>query len=194
MSDDCIGCMPPDTDGYTVDPVFTEGQNSGEPYAELVTHSRDDIQPPALSLEEHGIPIVVLLVALCVAIKAFRNGFDKEKEEPVPGIINLVEDLNHMAFQMLKVSFPIMCANIETKGRWKKWIYRGDVAYYTLVGKRIKEERERQKMTQEELANSVRTSRGTIACIENGNQKMYVHQMVAICNQLNIHPITLLSV
>lgn len=214
MSDDCIGCLPPDTDGFTIDPVFHEGQNSGVPaktseigggdgggggieaYQMVYSDQDNDWPRTSGSLDETWPYAFIVLVFLMVLIKLMQLPFkNKEPEpEPAPGIIELVEDLNNMAYQMMKTSFPLMRANIETKRRWKDWIYRGDVPYYTMVGQRIKREREKQGITQEELAKTMRTSRGVIAGIENGKQRMYAHQMIAVCNELSIHPITLLSI
>jgi len=64
-------------------------------------------------------------------------------------------------------------------------------AFYTEVGRRIHRAR-RGRMTQEQLANSVRLTRTSITNIERGRQKLLLHTLADIAEALRVEPASLL--
>lgn len=64
---------------------------------------------------------------------------------------------------------------------------------YRLVGQKIRGERKRRKLTQEELATLVQLKRTSITNIEKGKQKLLLHTLIQIAAALNLAPHTLLS-
>lgn len=65
---------------------------------------------------------------------------------------------------------------------------------YRLVGERIRGERNRRNLTQEELATRVRLKRTSITNIEKGRQKLLLHTFVEIAAALSISPRDLIAV
>ena len=63
---------------------------------------------------------------------------------------------------------------------------------YALIGKEIKKHRETKKWTQVKLANQVGLTRTSITNIEKGNQKILVHTLWDLAEQLGVHPTTLI--
>ncbi len=68
------------------------------------------------------------------------------------------------------------------------------VAVYRLIGERIRDERRKQGLTQEELAHRVGLNRASITNVEQGRQKLLVHTLIDIANSLNISPRRFLGV
>ncbi|MHA3771631.1 helix-turn-helix domain-containing protein [Verrucomicrobiota bacterium sgz303538] len=64
---------------------------------------------------------------------------------------------------------------------------------YRVVGARIRGERIKQKLTQEELASLVKLKRTSITNIEKGRQKLLLHTLVEIAAALGVSPLELLS-
>ncbi len=63
---------------------------------------------------------------------------------------------------------------------------------YQRFGKLIKELRNDMHMTQDDLADKVGLSRASIANIESGRQKIYLHQLFVFSKFLNVAPTDLL--
>ena len=63
---------------------------------------------------------------------------------------------------------------------------------YRMVGERIREERKRQNITQEELASRVGLTRTSITNVEKGRQKLLLHTLVQIADRLGVSPERLL--
>jgi len=63
---------------------------------------------------------------------------------------------------------------------------------YSIMGKLIRTERERAKLTQDELAQRVGLTRTSISNIEGGRQKIQVHTLYAIAEALHVSADTLL--
>lgn len=57
-------------------------------------------------------------------------------------------------------------------------------AFYSTVGKKIRQGRIARKITQEELGASVNLTRTSIINIEKGRQRMLLHTLVAIAETL----------
>ncbi|MEJ0000942.1 MAG: helix-turn-helix transcriptional regulator [Verrucomicrobiota bacterium] len=64
---------------------------------------------------------------------------------------------------------------------------------YRAVGSKIREERLRLNLTQDDLARSVGLTRASVTNIERGCQRMPVHTLVALAASLRISPAQLLS-
>jgi transcriptional regulator with XRE-family HTH domain len=63
---------------------------------------------------------------------------------------------------------------------------------YRMVGERIRVERKRQNITQDELAKEIGLTRTSITNMENGRQKFLLHTLVQIANYLGTSPARLL--
>ena len=57
---------------------------------------------------------------------------------------------------------------------------------YVLLGMRIKEQRQRRTLTQQQLAEKVNLTPGFISRIETGNKKPSLEVLLSICAALNI--------
>ena len=68
--------------------------------------------------------------------------------------------------------------------------------FYSEVGRRIKERREKRGLTQEALGKALTPpmSRVSIANIELGNQRILSHSFVQIANELNVELVELLPI
>jgi len=64
---------------------------------------------------------------------------------------------------------------------------------YRMVGERIRDERKRQNITQDELANEIGLTRTSITNVEKGRQKLLLHTLVQIAAYLGTSPERLLS-
>lgn len=67
-----------------------------------------------------------------------------------------------------------------------------ELKLYQIIGKRIKETRQNRGYTQQELADLIHLTRSSIANIEIGRQKLPIHVLYAIAEQLKIEPFNLL--
>src|SRR6266536_483215 len=65
---------------------------------------------------------------------------------------------------------------------------------YQAVGERIRAERKRLKITQDELASEVGLTRTSITNLEKGKQKLLLHTLVQIADYLGTSPARLLPV
>ncbi len=63
---------------------------------------------------------------------------------------------------------------------------------YEKLGVRVRQERERNNLTQSELARKVGVTGSFIGHIERGEKKASVETLVALCNALEISPSVLL--
>lgn len=63
---------------------------------------------------------------------------------------------------------------------------------YPLIGKEISRLRKNKKWTQEELAKAVSLTRTSITNIEKGRQKILIHTLWDLAEQLDVHPSKLL--
>ena len=63
---------------------------------------------------------------------------------------------------------------------------------YQMVGERVRAERKRQRITQDELASSIGLTRTSITNIEKGRQKVLLHTLVQIADYLGTSPARLL--
>lgn len=65
-------------------------------------------------------------------------------------------------------------------------------AFYKLVGRRIADEREKAKLTQDELAERVGLSRPSIANVEQGRQAIPLHKFFEIAAAIGIAAVDLM--
>ncbi len=65
-------------------------------------------------------------------------------------------------------------------------------AFYTELGHRIREAREKSHLTQETLAKMVSLTRTSVTNIEKGRQQLLVHTLVEISKALQVSPESLL--
>jgi transcriptional regulator with XRE-family HTH domain len=65
-------------------------------------------------------------------------------------------------------------------------------AFYTELGHRIREAREKSHLTQEALAKMVSLTRTSVTNIEKGRQQLLVHTLVEIAKALKVSPESLL--
>jgi transcriptional regulator with XRE-family HTH domain len=63
---------------------------------------------------------------------------------------------------------------------------------YRVVGERIRDERKRQNITQDELAKEIGLTRTSITNVENGRQKLLLHTLFQIADYLGTSPVRLL--
>jgi transcriptional regulator with XRE-family HTH domain len=63
---------------------------------------------------------------------------------------------------------------------------------YLSIGSVIRAKRRQRDWSQEELAQKLMMSRGTLANIEGGRQRVLVHQLYAIAAALDLKPLDLL--
>lgn len=61
-----------------------------------------------------------------------------------------------------------------------------EVSIYRAFGRAVAERRKRQGSTQADLARQVGLSRGSVANIELGKQKVFLHQVLAIAHALKL--------
>lgn len=59
-------------------------------------------------------------------------------------------------------------------------------AIYRAFGKAVADRRRRLHMTQADLAERIGLSRGSIAHIERGSQKVFLHQILALADALEL--------
>lgn len=64
--------------------------------------------------------------------------------------------------------------------------------FYIRFGELVKKHRNLLDMTQDEFGKQVSLSRASIANIENGRQKILIHQLIIFAKQLNVKPEDLL--
>jgi transcriptional regulator with XRE-family HTH domain len=57
---------------------------------------------------------------------------------------------------------------------------------YSLIGQRIKEQRVKRKMTQEELAERANVTSGYISLVETARKKISLETLLEVCIALNI--------
>jgi transcriptional regulator with XRE-family HTH domain len=67
------------------------------------------------------------------------------------------------------------------------------VSFYSLVGKSIREAREKRGLTQKALASLVSLTRTSITNIERGKQKLLLHTLVELAEALKLPPSKLLA-
>lgn len=67
-----------------------------------------------------------------------------------------------------------------------------DDRIYRVFGARVRELREEKSVTQEELARRVELSRTSITNIEQGRQRVMLHQAVEIARALDQDPVELM--
>lgn len=63
---------------------------------------------------------------------------------------------------------------------------------YRIIGARIREAREDINISQDKLANKVGVSRSSVVNIEKGRQRLPLHLMWNIANELKVEPNTLI--
>jgi transcriptional regulator with XRE-family HTH domain len=63
---------------------------------------------------------------------------------------------------------------------------------YAEFGRRVKQLRERQGLTQVRLAEALGMSRTSITNIEVGRQRVLLHQLLRLAEILKVHPVDLL--
>src|SRR5690242_12049332 len=66
-------------------------------------------------------------------------------------------------------------------------------AVYRILGKRLRELREQKDIPQEELATFAGLTRSSIANIESGKQRVFVHQLLQFAARLKVGVAELLS-
>jgi transcriptional regulator with XRE-family HTH domain len=64
---------------------------------------------------------------------------------------------------------------------------------YALVGRRVREAREKQGLTQKALASLLSLTRTSVTNIERGKQKLLLHTLVELAQALHIPPVELLG-
>jgi transcriptional regulator with XRE-family HTH domain len=64
--------------------------------------------------------------------------------------------------------------------------------FYEEVGRRLRRARTAAELTQQELADQVELSRGSVANIEAGRQQFPLHHLVLFARALNVRPESLL--
>jgi transcriptional regulator with XRE-family HTH domain len=67
------------------------------------------------------------------------------------------------------------------------------LSIYKLIGERIRDERRKRHLTQDELASRVGLKRTSITNVERGRQKLLVHTLLDIANSLDTSPARLLA-
>jgi len=65
-------------------------------------------------------------------------------------------------------------------------------SFYTALGQRIAEARQRQRMTQEALASDISLTRTSVVNIERGKQQLLLHTLVQIARALKVSPTDLI--
>jgi len=63
---------------------------------------------------------------------------------------------------------------------------------YTTIGKRIKEIREADNLTQEQLATAIKVSRASLANYESGKQAIYISDLFRLAIHLRLEIVDLL--
>jgi transcriptional regulator with XRE-family HTH domain len=64
------------------------------------------------------------------------------------------------------------------------------ITVYKIIGGRIRDERRKHELTQDELASRVGLKRTSITNVEKGKQKLLVHTLVDIATSLGTSPAT----
>jgi transcriptional regulator with XRE-family HTH domain len=64
---------------------------------------------------------------------------------------------------------------------------------YKMIGERIRDERQKRHLTQDELASRVGLKRASITNVEKGRQKLLVHTLVQIADSLGTSPARFLT-
>lgn len=61
---------------------------------------------------------------------------------------------------------------------------------YRKISYRLKAERERQKLSQDKIAELSGISRSSICAIENNAQRIHIHDLLKLCAVLKLKPFT----
>lgn len=59
---------------------------------------------------------------------------------------------------------------------------------YKMIGERIRDERQKKRLTQDELASRVGLKRASITNVERGRQQILVHTLLQIADSLETSP------
>jgi transcriptional regulator with XRE-family HTH domain len=59
---------------------------------------------------------------------------------------------------------------------------------YKLIGERIRDERQKKRLTQDELASRIGLKRASITNVEKGRQQLLVHTLLQIADSLGTAP------
>lgn len=83
-----------------------------------------------------------------------------------------------------------------TSGRppWDHQAVHTDQPFYSAVGRKLCQQRERCGLTQEDLAGKVGLTRTSITNIEKGRQRVLLHTFIDIVSALGVLPVDLLPV
>jgi transcriptional regulator with XRE-family HTH domain len=65
-------------------------------------------------------------------------------------------------------------------------------AFYSEVGRRVRQARERAGLTQDALAARVSLSRTSVTNIERGRQKVLLHTLCGLATAMGVDPVALL--
>ena len=79
----------------------------------------------------------------------------------------------------------------DNQGRW--WAQRDIPDLYPAIGALLRDARQRRGLNQLEVAASVNLTRGSIANIEAGRQRIQLHTWVAMCQLLGADPADVIS-
>lgn len=61
-------------------------------------------------------------------------------------------------------------------------------AIYKMIGERIRDERQKKRLTQDELASRIGLKRASITNVERGRQQLLVHTLLQIAESLGTSP------
>lgn len=64
---------------------------------------------------------------------------------------------------------------------------------YKMIGERIRDERQKKRLTQDELASRIGLKRASITNVERGRQQLLVHTLLQIADSLGTSPAKLLT-
>jgi transcriptional regulator with XRE-family HTH domain len=78
-----------------------------------------------------------------------------------------------------------MCA-LDARQKWDEFIKMSDMEIYRRLGRLVAKRRAELDLTQGDVAEKIGLSRASLANLENGRQRIMLHQLFALVNALEL--------
>jgi transcriptional regulator with XRE-family HTH domain len=82
-----------------------------------------------------------------------------------------------------------MLCQLDARNKWGQFMRMSDMELYRRLGRLVAKRRDELDLTQGEVAEKIGLSRASLANLENGRQRIMVHQLFALVNALKLESI-----